>query len=126
MKDDTSAATETVLGTLQEIRDLLAPLSAQARAWIVAEGPAAIRDIVGTGQREAAARLMDGKRQRSDIKASTGIADSHLSDLIKDLREAGFTKERERRPKLVISPGSVWPNTKASKNAKTPKAKRKT
>lgn len=117
MADEPSTA---ILEILEEIRDLLTPLSAQARAWIASDGPEAIRDIVGSGQRQAAARLMDGRRTRSEIMAATGIADGNLSTLVRDLREAGFVTERASKPKLVITPSTVWPNAStAGRKGKT-------
>jgi hypothetical protein len=93
---------------LTEIRDLLVPISSLARMKLGAEAPDKLRVVVGSGQRQRAARMMDGTKTRQDIQTATGISAPNLSTLMKELREAGLATEREGRPRLVVGPAGVW------------------
>ena len=97
---------------LEEIRDLLIPISAIARAQLVEEGPDRLRAIVGSGQRQGAAQMMDGAHTRSEIQRLTGINAPNLSTLVKELREAGLLTERASKPRLIVGPSGVWKRTK--------------
>lgn len=93
---------------LQEIRDLLIPISAIARAHLTEEGPDRLRVVVGSGQRLKAASLMDGSNNRAKIQKMAGISAANLSTLLKELREAGLVTERESQPRLLVGPSGVW------------------
>ncbi len=93
---------------LEEIRDLLVPLSAIAKGQLAVHGPERLKSLVGSGQRQRAAKMMDGSKTRSDIQKATGISAPNLSTLVKELREAGLVTERDSKPRLIIAPVSVW------------------
>jgi hypothetical protein len=99
---------------LSQIRDLLIPISAVAKAQLADEGPNRIRSVVGSGQRQRAAALMDGSHTRSRIQTETGISAPNLSTLIKDLRDVGLVTEAESKPKLALGPSGLWAATKKS------------
>jgi hypothetical protein len=94
---------------LIQIRDLLIPISAVAKAQLADTAPHRIRSIVGSGQRQRAASSMDGSRTRVQIQQHTGISAPNLSTLIKELREAGLVTESDSKPRLAVGPAGIWP-----------------
>ena len=103
---------------LEEIRELLIPISAVARAQLMEQGPARLRSLVGSGQqRQVAAAMMDGSKTRAEIQKASGINAPNLSTLIKELRESGLVTERESKPRLVVGPAGVWKRTKSKEQA---------
>jgi hypothetical protein len=96
-------ASEQLLPIVREMRDLLR---------LIAEPQIAARDeklraellrILGRSvPKRQSLLLMDGSRTQAQISAQTGIRKGHLSELVKQLREANLLAGEAKNPTLAI------------------------
>ena len=101
---------------LEEIRDLLQPISAVYRPQYdelmrsnKKEDIEQIMDIVGRGDKKiAASRLMNGSRTRKEIVELSKIDSGELSRLVNALKDRDLAAEEEGRPNLVVEPSIIW------------------
>jgi hypothetical protein len=88
---------------LTEIRDLLQVMAEPALAKHDEKPRAALRAVVGKGQKKASAVLaMDGSKSQAAIVKETGIDPSGLSKLVKALKVESLIATDEGHPKLRV------------------------
>jgi len=101
---------------LEEIRDLLIPISGVYRSQYEEllreerkETVDRITALTGKGtKRLGACQLMNGQRGRKQIIEASGIDGSELSKLIRSLRAQNLATEDGGMPRLVVDPAIVW------------------
>jgi hypothetical protein len=99
----TNLSDEEVSTAILEMRDLLRLLAEPAIAERDQKRREEIRRIVGASDPKAKAiRLMDGNRTQLAIHKETGIQQSHLSTLVKQLGQGGLLLGDVKQPKLAI------------------------
>jgi DNA-binding MarR family transcriptional regulator len=92
-----------LLQTVRQIHELLALLAEDKVAERDAKQRAKLREIVGSGKKQAATLLMDGSRSQKEIVNESCLSQSKVSTLISDLSHAGLLIGDRKLPKLAIS-----------------------
>lgn len=88
---------------LTEIRDLLQLIAEPALEKRDANRRAALRKVVGNGEKKAkAVVLMDGTRSQTTIAKEAGTDTGTVSKLVKALAAEGLISTDEKHPALVI------------------------
>jgi hypothetical protein len=93
-----------ILSTLREIRDLIQLMAEPAIATRDQTLRDELRKIVGNSKPKAkAASLMNGSRTQTDIHRESGMQQSNLSTLVKQMAERKLILGAGKKPRLAIT-----------------------
>lgn len=115
---------ERTIQLLEDIKRLLTPMSVAAepqyQAIMKQRNEAVIKailDIVGRSAIQlSAAKLMDGSRNASEIRAATGFDGSNFSKFCKKLRDVEALTDTDGKLRLTVDPTAIqWPEATKGK-----------